>query len=147
MACFWILWEAAITPPTAPGATRVQVPSQCPSAGQATCFLPRVRVDCFSPAGEARRLEFLILSNFPQIIIVWASLVAQVLKNPPAMQETQVQSLGWEDTLEKEMSTYSSILAWKIPQKSLVGYSPYGLRVGHDWMTKVVESRFKPRSF
>ena len=44
-----------------------------------------------------------------------ASLVAQSVKNLPAMQETQVQSLGWEDPLEKEMATHSSILAWKIP--------------------------------
>ena len=44
-----------------------------------------------------------------------ASLVAQMVKNPPAMQETQVQSLGWEDPLEKEMATHSSILAWRIP--------------------------------
>ena len=44
-----------------------------------------------------------------------ASLVAQTVKNLPAMQETQVQSLGWEDPLEKEMSTHSSILAWRIP--------------------------------
>ena len=45
---------------------------------------------------------------------VWASLVAQRIKPLPAMQETQVQSLGWEDTLEKEMATHSSILAWRI---------------------------------
>ena len=44
-----------------------------------------------------------------------ASLVAQRLKHLPAMQETQVRSLGWEDTLEKEMATHSSILAWRIP--------------------------------
>ena len=37
------------------------------------------------------------------------------VKNPPVMQETRVRSLGWEDPLEKEMATYSSILAWKIP--------------------------------
>jgi len=37
------------------------------------------------------------------------------VKNPPAMQETKVQSLGWEDPLEKEMATHSSILAWEIP--------------------------------
>ena len=42
-------------------------------------------------------------------------MVAQMAKNPPAMQETRVQSLGWEDTLEKEMATHCSILAWKIP--------------------------------
>ena len=43
------------------------------------------------------------------------SLVAQLIENPPAMQETWVQSLGWEDLLEKGMSTHSSILAWEIP--------------------------------
>ena len=44
-----------------------------------------------------------------------ASLVAQTVKNPPAVQEIWVQSLGWEDPLEKGMATYSSILAWRIP--------------------------------
>ena len=47
--------------------------------------------------------------------------------NPLAMQETQVQSLGGEDPLEKDMATHSSILVWKIHgQRSLVGYSPWG---------------------
>ena len=44
-----------------------------------------------------------------------ASLVAQMVKNPPAMQETGVQSLGWEDPLEEYIATHSSILAWRIP--------------------------------
>ena len=44
-----------------------------------------------------------------------APWVAQTVKNLPAMQETQVQFLGWEGTLEKEMATQSSILAWRIP--------------------------------
>ena len=44
-----------------------------------------------------------------------ASLVAQTVKNLPAMQETSVQSLDWEDPLEKVMATHSSILAWRIP--------------------------------
>ena len=44
-----------------------------------------------------------------------ATLVAQLVKNPPAMQETWVQYLGWEDPLEKGMATHSSILAWRIP--------------------------------
>ena len=44
----------------------------------------------------------------------WASLVAQLVKNPPAMWETWVQSLVWEDTLEQGKATHSSILAWKI---------------------------------
>ena len=43
-----------------------------------------------------------------------APLVAQLVKNPPEMWETWVQSLGWEDTLEKGMATHSSILAWEI---------------------------------
>ena len=45
----------------------------------------------------------------------WASLLAQLVKNPPAMQETWVHSPGWEDPLEKGKATHSSILAWKIP--------------------------------
>ena len=45
----------------------------------------------------------------------WAPLVAQLVKNPPAVWETWVLSLGWEDPLEKEKTTHSSILAWKIP--------------------------------
>ena len=53
------------------------------------------------------------------------------------MQETQVQSLGWEDPLEKEMATYSSILAWRIPWTEEPGrLQSMGLqRVGHDWVT------------
>ena len=47
--------------------------------------------------------------------VLGASLVAQLVKNLPAMQETQVRFPGWEDPLEKEMATLSSILAWRIP--------------------------------
>ena len=57
----------------------------------------------------------------------WISLVAQMIKNPPAMQETRVQSLGWEDPLEKGMATHCSILAWRSQgQRSLAGYGPRG---------------------
>ena len=49
------------------------------------------------------------------LTIEWASLVVQMVKNLPAMQETWVQSLGGEDPLEKGMDTHSNILAWKIP--------------------------------
>ena len=45
----------------------------------------------------------------------WASLVAQMVKNLPAMQDTWVRSLDWEDPLEEGMATHSSILAWRIP--------------------------------
>ena len=65
--------------------------------------------------------------------------MAQMVKRLPAMRETQVQSLGWEDPLEKEMATHSSILAWKIPWTEETGRpqtigSP---RVGHDWATSL----------
>ena len=56
-----------------------------------------------------------------------ASLMAQLVKNLPAMWETWVQSPGWEDPLEKGMATYASILAWRIPWDCE--------RDGHDWMT------------
>ena len=67
----------------------------------------------------------------------WASLVAQSVKNLPAVQETQVRSLGREDPLEKEMSTHSRILAWKIPWTEETGglQSTGSQRVGHDWVT------------
>ena len=48
--------------------------------------------------------------------MLWASLVAQMIKHMPAIQETWVQSLSWEDPLEEEMATHSSILAWIIPR-------------------------------
>ena len=58
----------------------------------------------------------------------WASLVAQLVKNPPAVRETWVRSLGWEDPLEKGKATHSSILAWRIPWTESHGYSPWGHR-------------------
>ena len=62
----------------------------------------------------------------------WPSLVAQVVKNPPAMWEISVQSLGWEDPLEKGKATHSSILAWKLHgPRSLVGYSSWGPKESH----------------
>ena len=63
-----------------------------------------------------------------------ASLVAQMVKNLPAVQETQVHSLDWEDTLEKGMDTHSSILAWEIPWTEEPGrlQSVGSLRVRHD---------------
>ena len=63
-----------------------------------------------------------------------ASLVTQGLKHLPAMRETWVQSLGREDSLEKEMATHSSILAWRIPWTEELGGLQYmgSRRVGHD---------------
>ena len=58
-------------------------------------------------------------------MLIEASLIAQSVKNLPAMKETLVQFLGREDPLDKEMATHSSILACRIPgQRSLTGYSP-----------------------
>ena len=53
-------------------------------------------------------------------------MVAQTAKNLPAMQETRVQSLGWEDPLEEEMAAHSSMLAWRTPWTEEPGYSPWG---------------------
>ena len=60
--------------------------------------------------------------------------MAQLVKNPPAMWETWVQSLGWEDSLEKEMATHSSVLAWRIPWAEEIGglQSMGSQRVGHN---------------
>ena len=65
---------------------------------------------------------------------VLSSLVVQIVKNLPAVEETRVQSLGQEDPLEKEMATHSSILAWKIPWTEEPGrlQSMGSQRVGHD---------------
>ena len=60
--------------------------------------------------------------------------MAQAIKHPPVMQETWVQSLGWEDPLEKEMATHSRILAWRIPWTEEPG-GPQSIgsqRIGHD---------------
>ena len=69
----------------------------------------------------------------------WAFLVAQMVKGLPAMRETRVRSLGWEDPLEKEMATHSRIHAWKIPWTEEPGglQSMGSQRVGHDWVTSV----------
>ena len=62
-----------------------------------------------------------------------ASPVAQMVKNLPAMQETWVQSLGWEDALEKGIATHSSILAWKIPMDKRAWWATVhgAAKVGH----------------
>ena len=68
-----------------------------------------------------------------------ASLVTLMVKHLPAMQETRVQSLGWEDLLEKEMATHSSTLAWRIPRTEEPD-GPQSMRsqkVGHDWATSL----------
>ena len=71
---------------------------------------------------------------------IWVSLVAQMIKNPSAMQETWVWSLGWEDFLGKEMTNHTSILAWRIPwTEEPGGIQSMGLqRFRHDWATNTL---------
>ena len=60
-----------------------------------------------------------------------ASLVAQLVKNPPAIQETWVQFLGWEDSLEKRKATHSSILAWRIQENTVHGVTKSWTRLSN----------------
>ena len=79
-----------------------------------------------------------------------ASLGAQTVKNMPAMQKTQVQSLSWEDPSEKGMAIHSSILAWKIPWTDELSWlqSMGSQRAGHDWVTNTsLLPSFLPPSF
>ena len=85
------------------------------------------------------RVEIILTSHsclaiLPTPFGLWASLVAQMVKRLPAMWKTRVQSLGWEDPLEKEMANHSSTLAWKIPwTEERGGLQSRGLhRVRHD---------------
>ena len=75
-----------------------------------------------------------LLGIFVIFIILGYSLVAQSVKNPPAMQETWVRSLGWEDPLEDSMAAHSSILAWRLPMdRGAYGLQSMGSqRVSHD---------------
>ena len=68
------------------------------------------------------------------VMVFGASLVVQLVKNPPAMWKTWVQFLGWEDPLEEDTATHSSILAWRIPWIEEPGglQSIGSQRVGHD---------------
>ena len=75
----------------------------------------------------------------PRMVLYGASLVAQRVKSLPAMWETPVRSLGWENSLEKEMATHSSILAWRIPWTEEPGRLQFTVwqRVRHDWATSL----------
>ena len=74
-------------------------------------------------------------------LVTKSSLVAQMVKRLPAVRETWVQSLGWEDPLEKEMATHSSTLAWKILWTEEPGRLPSmgSQRVRHDWATSQLQ--------
>ena len=81
-------------------------------------------------------LHMNMFQSFSRFQFIWTSLVVQMVKNLPAMQKTQVQSLGWEDPLEKGMAALSSILAWRIPWTEDRGRLQYigSQRVGRAWV-------------
>ena len=82
----------------------------CPLCSLVTC------VQSFNSAGCLSSAIYKIVTIIgPALIIKWAFLVTQLGKSPPAMWETWVRSLGWEDPLENGKATHSSILAWRIP--------------------------------
>ena len=97
-----------------------------------------------SPAFSWALLSLLLIQVSTCFSFSWDFLVAQRLKRLPAMWETWVRSLGWEDPLEKEVATHSSILAWRIPwMGSLAGHSPWGHKMldmterpAHSWEGK-----------
>ena len=98
-------------------------------------------LQCVSELSPFLRLTNIPLMNMPHFLFIhvlkdtWvAPLVAQMVKNLPVMQETGVRSLGWEDPLEKETATHSSILAWRIPWSEEPGrlQSMWSQRVGQD---------------
>ena len=91
------------------------------------------------------RLQSICTSHRANIIAFYGlPLIVQLVKNPPAMREIRVWSLGWEDPLEKAMAAHSSVLAWKIPWIAEPGRLPsMGLqRVGHDWATSLLLSLY-----
>ena len=80
----------------------------------------------------------------------WASLVAQMVKNLPTVQETQLLSLGVEDPLEQRMATHSSTLAWRIPwTEDPMGYSPWDYKEADmtEWLTLNLYEDFQQHFF
>ena len=107
---------------------------QCPALGETSEGPRSCEKQIIAPlcVGEGREVNL--------FIFCWrieTSLVAQMVKNLPAMQETQVQSLDWKDPLVKRMATHSSILAFRIPWAEGPGrlQSLGSQRVRHDWAT------------
>ena len=96
-----------------------------------SCFQSHNAV-CFSELYNKRSKQRGLYCTFIDRMM----LMAQGVKKPPAMQETQVQSLGWEDPQEEEMATHSSILSWKISWTEEPGglQSMGSQRVRHDWV-------------
>ena len=96
-------------------------------------------MDCSLPGPSVHGIFQAIVLEWIAININTPSLVAQTVNHLPTMRENQVRSLGREDPLEKEMTTHSSTLAWKIPStEDPGGLQSMGLqRVRHDWATSL----------
>ena len=98
----------------------------------------RIMVLRFIHIGTCISTSFLLTAEYIFFMwvyhIFWDSLVAQLVKNMPGMQETWVRSMGWEDPLEEAMATHSSILAWRVPMdREAWQATVHGVtRVGHD---------------
>ena len=111
----------------------MSLPSICQGKRRGEFFHPTSDLHCLRPSPQA------ITPSHPQVILALICrfstfLVAQKVNHLSTMLETQVQSLGWEETLEKEMAIHSSTIAWKIPWTEEPGrLQSMGLqRVGHD---------------
>ena len=113
-------------------------PLKAPYFPKAICCSPQITLTSPSSRPLPTQSKLFCLVAFVSYTS-WASQVVWMVKNPPAMQETEVPSLGWEDPLEKGRATHSSILAWRIPWTE----EPFGLqlmgspRVRPDWATNI----------
>ena len=107
--------------------------------------------------GDAIQPSLPLRPSFPFAFnLSWVSLVAQLVKHLPDLQETWVQSLGWEDPLEKGKATHSSILAWRIPWTTVHGVTKSWTRLSHfhcqqcrrpwfkSWVGKICWRRHRP---
>ena len=106
-----------------------RVPGMAEPGGLPSVGSHRVRHDWSDLAAAVlyMNFEFIVYFNFTKYLIAWiyfihgASLVAQLVKNQPAVRETYVQSLVWKDALDKKKATHYSILAWRIPWTTVHG--------------------------
>ena len=96
-----------------------------------------IKINISSDARRTEKYRYLGSDYCISKVFYRASLMAQKVKNLPAMQKTQVWTLGWEDPLEKEMVTHSNILAWKIPWMEEPGRLQFmgSQKVRHNWAT------------
>ena len=125
------------TPVFFPGESRTEEPGELQSMGS-----QRVRHDWSDLACMQVYIYICVCVCVCVYLYFGASLLAQSVKNLPAVQETWVRSLGWEDPLEKEMATHYSILAWKFSWTEEPGglQSMRSQRVGHDWATNTTNT-------